>query len=64
VDAGAADDSRRTTCVVGATWTTATSTEIGGGPAAVSVQVLRPESHPPAAPASGKRILSKKSIGA
>ena len=34
----AAPESRSTTWVVGATWTTATSIESGGGPAAVSVQ--------------------------
>ena len=57
-------DRRRTTWVVGATWTTATSTVTGRGPAGESVHVRRAGSQTPAAPATGKRIFSKKSAGA
>ena len=57
-------DRRRTTWVVGATCTTATSIESGGGPAGISVQTRRPGSQVPAAPASGKRTFSRKSAGA
>ena len=60
----AAAERRSTTCVVGATCTTATSIVSGGGPAGVSVQVFFAASHAPAAPASGKRTFSKKSAGA
>jgi hypothetical protein len=60
----AAADNRRTTCVAGGTWTTETSTEMGGGPAGVSVQVRLAASHAPVAPASGNRIFSRKSAGA
>ena len=52
------------TCVVGATWTTATSTVTGGGPAGESVHVLRAGSQTPAAPAIGNSTFSKKSAGA
>ena len=59
----AAAERRSTTCVVGATCTTATSIESGGGPAAVSVHVFFAASQTPVAPASGKRIFSRKSGG-
>jgi len=60
----AAAERRNTTCVVGATCTTAISIESGGGPAGTSVQVFFAASQVPAAPPSGKRTFSKKSSGA